>query len=158
MASNKAVSSDVNQQRENQVLASRRCHPLQLLSNTEIESASTLLLQHIRKEDERSRRRTKVHFKNISLHEPPKALLLPYLDAEAGGTPLEQRPYVPRCVSLLRSTFLDSVYHSKRIVAQLGGRHLEYRKRTKSLREHNQLRCTVCICRVPYSERTTWTK
>lgn len=45
----------------------------------------------------------KVHFKNVSLHDPPKALLLPYLDAEAAGS-TKNLPYVPRCVDIVWST------------------------------------------------------
>lgn len=44
-----------------------------------------------------------IRFKNISLHEPPKKFLLPYLDAEAAGVPLSQRPYVPRCLEVIWS-------------------------------------------------------
>lgn len=85
---------------------SQQRHPLHLLSAEEIHSASTILLNHV-EADRRSKhtgQQVKVHFKNVSLHDPPKALLLPYLDAEARGIPLQQRPYVPRCVDLIWST------------------------------------------------------
>lgn len=42
--------------------------------------------------------------KHVALHEPPKALLLPYLDAESAGFPPESRPYVPRLVSVIYTT------------------------------------------------------
>lgn len=73
-----------------------RCHPLQLLSDTEISAASDALRKLVHSQHPTA----SVHFKNISLHDPPKALLLPHLDAEAAGTPFDQRPYVPRCVDI----------------------------------------------------------
>ena len=94
-----AGSSISNQQPQKPTLSSGHSHPLQLLSDAEIHSASNILLNHVRKEDEKSGRVTKVDFKNISIHDPPKALLLPHLDAEAAGIALDQRPFVPRCVS-----------------------------------------------------------
>ena len=82
------------------MLASPRCHPLQLLDDEEIRCASSIIIRHIQEEDQR----INLHFKNVSLHDPPKALLLPHLDAEAGGVSLERRPYVPRCVDIIWST------------------------------------------------------
>jgi Cu2+-containing amine oxidase len=79
-------------------------HPLQFLKDYEIRQASSIVLRHVQELDKRSGNVTKVHFKNISLHDPPKALLLPHLDAEAAGVPHNQRPYVPRCVDVLWST------------------------------------------------------
>ena len=79
-------------------------HPLQFLKDYEIRQATSILLRHVQEEDKRHGNVTKVHFKNISLHDPSKALLLPYLDAEAAGVPFGQRPYVPRCVDLTWST------------------------------------------------------
>lgn len=80
------------------------CHPLQLLKEDEIRAARSILLQNVRELDESNGQNTQVHFKNISLHDPPKALLLPHLDAEASGVPYEQRPFVPRCVDIIWST------------------------------------------------------
>lgn len=74
-------------------------HPLRFLTDQEIRSASSVLL-HQTKEDDKS---AKIHFKNISLHEPKKQFLFPYLEAEADGVPPEQRPYVPRCVDIIWS-------------------------------------------------------
>ena len=79
-------------------------HPLHLLTADEIRSASSILLQHVQQESKAAEQDLNIHFKNISLHDPPKALLLPYLDAEANGTPVHQRPYVPRCVDIIWST------------------------------------------------------
>lgn len=79
-------------------------HPLHLLTDVEVRSASSILFQQIEEENKSSGRLGKVHIKNVSLHEPPKAILLPYLDSEAKGVPLEQRPYVPRCVDIIWQT------------------------------------------------------
>ena len=84
--------------------ATSRCHPLQILNDEEIRSASSILLRQIQEQDKITGTETKVHFKNISLHDPSKALLLPHLDAEAAGVPFDQRPFVPRCVDVLWST------------------------------------------------------
>ncbi|KAK3697069.1 hypothetical protein LTR37_017667 [Vermiconidia calcicola] len=77
-----------------------QCHPLRLLQDDEIEAARSILLHHINETDQQKHEQTKVHFKNVSLHDPPKAMLLPHLDAEAAHVPFEQRPYVPRCVDI----------------------------------------------------------
>jgi primary-amine oxidase len=44
-----------------------------------------------------------IRFKSILLSEPPKALLLPYLNAEAAGASSSERVFVPRCLSLIWS-------------------------------------------------------
>jgi primary-amine oxidase len=109
-------------------MAGRYVHPLQLLDDKEIRAATTILTKQLSStlpaED------NKIHFKNISLHDPPKALLLPYLDAEAANLPHAQRGYVPRCVditwsiqngrkvaestvSLDAKTVIDEVYAAK---------------------------------------------
>jgi primary-amine oxidase len=79
-------------------------HPLHLLTAEEIRSASSILLHHVQQDNKPAGQDLEIHFKNISLHDPPKALLLPYLDAEASGTPAQKRPYVPRCVDIIWST------------------------------------------------------
>ena len=79
---------------------SRSRHPLHLLKPEEVQEASSILLQSVRQKQEGER----IHIKNVSLHDPPKALLLPYLDAEAAGTDARKRPYVPRCVDITWST------------------------------------------------------
>lgn len=84
--------------------ATRRGHPLRLLQDDEIKAASAILRRSIEKADQSRGTTTKVHFKNVSLHDPPKALLLPHLDAEASGVASEQRPYVPRCVDIIWSS------------------------------------------------------
>ena len=80
------------------------CHPLQLLKEDDIKTASSILLGHLRNLGDSTGLNNPVHFKNISLHDPPKALLLPHLEAEASGVPLDRRPYVPRCVDIIWST------------------------------------------------------
>ena len=77
-----------------------QCHPLQFLKDHEIKVARAILLGHLESLGEGYGEQKQVHFKNISLHDPPKALLLPHLDSEASGVPFEQRPYVPRCVDI----------------------------------------------------------
>ncbi|RMY66586.1 hypothetical protein D0863_08355 [Hortaea werneckii] len=49
--------------------------------------------------------------KNITLHEPAKADLLPYLDAEASGKPISLRPFIPRCVEIIWSTANERIVH-----------------------------------------------
>ena len=83
------------------------CHPLGFLGEEEIRAASSILLGHIRASDKGSGQHFQLHFKNISLHDPPKSLLLPHLDAEAAGVPYRQRPYVPRCVDIIWNTVGD---------------------------------------------------
>lgn len=79
-------------------------HPLKLLADHEISAASSILLKYLSDLDKKEGKQpSKVHFKNVSLHDPPKALLLPYLDAESAGTPHAQRGYVPRCVDIVWS-------------------------------------------------------
>lgn len=79
----------------------QRLHPLALLGADEIRAASSILFKTLQGLDTL---RKAVHIKNISLHDPPKALLLPHLDAEAAGVPYDQRPYVPRCVDIIWAT------------------------------------------------------
>jgi primary-amine oxidase len=76
-------------------------HPLRFLTDGEIRSASSVLLRQIQEDGAST---AKIHFKNISLHEPKKQFLFPYLEAEAKGVPPEQRPYVPRCVDIIWSS------------------------------------------------------
>lgn len=76
-------------------------HPLQLLNDKEIRTATEILTKHISSSiTSGALTDNKIHFKNVSLHDPPKALLLPYLDAEAAGLPPAERGYVPRCVDI----------------------------------------------------------
>lgn len=74
-----------------------RAHPLHSITAAEITQASTI----IRKLVEEADLTGKLRFKNISQTEPPKALLLPYLDAEAAGVPVNERSFVPRCVDVI---------------------------------------------------------
>ncbi|KAI9740772.1 MAG: hypothetical protein M1818_004737 [Claussenomyces sp. TS43310] len=76
-----------------------RQHPLLNIKASEIAKASKIALRCIRKW--RNEPALEVRFKNVSLNEPPKALLLPYLDAEAAGVQISERAYIPRCVELV---------------------------------------------------------
>lgn len=82
-----------------------RRHPLALLIPDEITTASTIVRDLVAK-TEPSLLST-LRFKSISLSEPPKALLLPYLDAESNKTAL---PFVPRCISVIWSAL-----HERRV-------------------------------------------
>ncbi|KAJ3546099.1 hypothetical protein NM208_g2167 [Fusarium decemcellulare] len=75
-----------------------RPHPLHAISADEISRASDILKAILK---EKNGDGFQFRFKNISIHEPPKALLLPYLDLEASGKPASERPYVPRCVDIV---------------------------------------------------------
>ena len=77
-----------------------RKHPLHFITPDEISTASKIALRCLRERENNSD--LQIRFKSISLHDPPKKLLLPYLDAEASGVLAADRPYVPRC--------LDCVY------------------------------------------------
>ena len=76
-------------------------HPLRFLTDGEIQSATSILLRHV--QEEGGSEQAKIHFKNISLHEPQKQFLFPYLESEAKGVHPDQRPYVPRCVDIIWS-------------------------------------------------------
>ncbi|KAJ9144700.1 Amine oxidase [Pleurostoma richardsiae] len=76
-----------------------RPHPLALLTDAELQAASALVKELVATQEPG----LKIRFKNISLAEPPKSLLLPYLDAEAAGVSQSARPFVPRCVSCIWS-------------------------------------------------------
>lgn len=77
----------------------QRKHPLHNITPDEISQASSLASRCLREREKDNSLR--IRFKNISLSEPPKALLLPYLDAEAAGVAPRDRPYVPRCVEVV---------------------------------------------------------
>lgn len=79
-----------------------RKHPLLNITSDEIRRASEIALRCIRAREKNST--LAIRFKNLSLHEPPKATLLPYLDAEAAGVPANARPFVPRCIEIVYST------------------------------------------------------
>ena len=78
-------------------------HPLHIITDDEISRASAIVTRLVKEQDKADGTKTHIRFKNISLHEPPKALLLPYLDAEAAGRPPSERPFVPRCVGVIWS-------------------------------------------------------
>lgn len=84
-------------------------HPLQNITASEIVQASKIALRYLR-EKEKLNPSANVRFKNISLNEPPKALLLPYLEAEAAGVPEHQRPYIPRCIELVYAFYNEQEF------------------------------------------------
>lgn len=75
-----------------------RSHPLQFITPSETSRASATVKNASKTAG------TAIRFKNISLHEPPKALLLPYLNAEAQGVAISERPFVPRCLDVIWSS------------------------------------------------------
>ncbi|KAI7667820.1 putative copper amine oxidase, partial [Hortaea werneckii] len=84
-----------------------RPHPLRLISDSEIFEARNILLETLRQGETPP----SIRFKNITLHEPAKADLLPYLDAETLGTPAALRPFVPRCVEVIWSAANERIVH-----------------------------------------------
>ena len=81
-----------------------RPHPLHNISDREIVRATDVVKGTVRRRDAANGTTTHLWFKSVSLSEPPKAILLPYLDAEAAGVPASQRPFVPRCLEVIWST------------------------------------------------------
>lgn len=82
-------------------MAGTRPHPLRSITDAEIKQASAIVKKAVQETELGKTTNSKLRFKNISQHEPPKAILLPYLDAEAAGVPASQRPFVPRCVDVI---------------------------------------------------------
>lgn len=76
-----------------------RSHPLHNLTADEICRATSIIKGVAQKEGLKS----KLWFKSVSLQEPPKAILLPYLDAEAAGVSIAERPFVPCCLEVIWS-------------------------------------------------------
>jgi primary-amine oxidase len=70
-------------------------HPLQNISDVEVSKATGIV--------KKLNSGRELWFKSVSLAEPPKSILLPYLDAEAAGVPVSQRPFVPRCIEVIWS-------------------------------------------------------
>jgi primary-amine oxidase len=89
---------------EQRAVTFTQSHPLHIITDDEISRASAIVTRLVQEQDKANGTKTHIRFKNISLHEPPKALLLPYLDAEAAGRPLSERPFVPRCVDVIWSS------------------------------------------------------
>lgn len=76
----------------------RKPHPLHNITAAEIRRASEMVTRIVHRKESPS---YPIRFKHIALQEPPKALLLPYLDAENAGVPIAARPFVPRLVSVV---------------------------------------------------------
>lgn len=79
-------------------------HPLHNISDGEISRATSIVKQLLQKKNADNGTEKVPWFKSVSLAEPPKSVLLPYLDAEAAGVPVSQRPFVPRCLEVIYST------------------------------------------------------
>jgi hypothetical protein len=82
-----------------------RIHPLRGLTADEIQHAGAILTK-IQKAKSGDASRT-VRFQHITLSEPPKALLMPYLDAENSLVEPSNRPWVPRCAKITWSQVHD---------------------------------------------------
>jgi primary-amine oxidase len=78
-------------------MAERR-HPLKGLTPDETRLAAAILKKAIQEKEGGSS--DNIRFQHITLDEPPKALLLPYLDAESAGVEPSKRPWVPRCARI----------------------------------------------------------
>lgn len=76
----------------------QRPHPLHGLTEEEMLKAADIVRALVR---EKFEDKEEVRFKHTTLSEPPKSLLLPYLDAESDGVPVTSRPFVPRCAQVL---------------------------------------------------------
>lgn len=86
-----------------------RPHPLHSLMADEITRSFGLLKKLLRQKH--GDLPPQFRIKDVSIREPPKALLLPYLNAEAAGIPPARRPFVPRCVDIVWSTGNDKEFH-----------------------------------------------
>lgn len=75
-----------------------RVHPLRDLSPEEIKHAAVILRKI--QQAKAGGVAPEFRFQHITLSEPPKALLLPYLDAESSGVKESDRPWVPRCAKI----------------------------------------------------------
>ena len=73
-------------------------HPLDPLTSNEISAASAVIRASYPPG-------SPLHFKAVSLEEPPKSLLVPYLEAEHGGRP---RPFISRIAYVLYVTLNTS--------------------------------------------------
>jgi len=76
----------------------QRTHPLHALSEEEMLKAADIVRALVK---EKFEGKEKGRFKHTTLLEPPKSLLLPYLDSENDDAPASARPFVPRCAQVL---------------------------------------------------------
>lgn len=83
-------------------------HPLSPLTAHEITSASYIVQQSWPSG-------TDLHFKTVTLEEPPKSLVLPYLDAEHSNNEL---PSVPR-KAFVNYYIRNTVCHAQQIIHSL---------------------------------------
>ncbi|GAB7352695.1 hypothetical protein MBLNU459_g3054t1 [Dothideomycetes sp. NU459] len=98
----KGLTDDILQRCENREAEGKVVE--EQVASLEIGRASAIVKEFVLKNDTLRDVPNKLRFKNISQHEPPKALLLPYLDAEAAGVPVNQRPFVPRLIDVIWTT------------------------------------------------------
>ena len=105
--SKQSLHSDFEPQPAASKQLASRTHPLRNITDVEIKRSTSLLKNIL--EAQTAIPLEGLRFKNVSLHEPPKHLLLHYLDAEAAGTPVASRPFVPRCVEIVWSTRNESI-------------------------------------------------
>lgn len=103
------MSTDLSRSQTSPAFRAERPHPLQLVTPSEVSLGSSVVRKLVHDRDAANGTTTRFRFKSISLHDPPKALLLPYLDAEANGVAPSQRPYVPRCLEIIWSANNESV-------------------------------------------------
>ncbi|KAF2809239.1 uncharacterized protein BDZ99DRAFT_521680 [Mytilinidion resinicola] len=95
MATEFPVESSPSKMAEPRAALNIRPHPLQIITDQEISRARIIVENLAQEQSASGDNATRVRYKSISLHEPPKALLLPYLNAEAAGEPKSERPFVP---------------------------------------------------------------
>lgn len=89
-----------------------RVHPLRALSENEILKASAIAKRIFQEKINDAQK--EIRFKHITLSEPPKSFLMPYLDAESDGVSVSERSFVPRCAHVIYSVpgepgFTDSI-------------------------------------------------
>lgn len=109
---------------------SARPHPLHNITPAEIRHASETV-SHILKEQHHDDR--PLWFKHVYLQEPPKALLMPYLDAENAGVPAPQRPFVPRLAGVIYHPVGQAKEFREIIVSLDSGTEVEFRTPTTGM-------------------------
>lgn len=120
-----------------------RPHPLHGITAAEMTKAAELTFKIFGVSDPAERKQQTFRIKSIQINEPPKALLLPYLDAEASGVGADGRPFVPRCVSVIWSRDHDRVFADSIISLDSG---TEVKRYSPQPGEHSQLDRSVTAC------------
>ncbi|KAL1965866.1 hypothetical protein VTN77DRAFT_4999 [Rasamsonia byssochlamydoides] len=101
-----------------------RPHPLHNITPSEIRRASQIVTRILQEKNGPS---YEIYFKHIYLYDPPKALLMPYLDAESDGVPAAQRPFVPRLAGVIYHELGNPREFFEIIVSLDSGTELELR-------------------------------